>query len=133
MKWKHYIISPSCLLNVKQTMESLMQCLRFQPSSMVVIVVMQNWKKPKKKKDPKFFDQGFYFQPKTISERTGKIFGKFCFSINLTNYAKFVEKIRQIFNIENLKKEHLMLRSLKICMLEFYNNLITRGESGDNQ
>jgi hypothetical protein len=42
---------------------------------MVVFVVMQNWKKPKKKREkkktPKFFDQGFYFQPKKISERTG--------------------------------------------------------------
>ncbi len=54
-------------------MKSLMQYLRFQPPSMVVIVVMQNWKKPKtKKKNPKFFDQGFYFQPKKNSERTGK-------------------------------------------------------------
>jgi hypothetical protein len=26
----------------------------------------------KKKKNPKFFDQGFYFQPKKISETTGK-------------------------------------------------------------
>lgn len=106
-----------------------MQYLRFQPPSTLVIVVMQNWKKPKtKKKNPKFFDQGYLFSTKNNFRKNWEIFGKFCFSINLTNYAKFVEKFAKFFNIEKLKKETLMLRNLKICIPEFYNKLITRGE-----
>ncbi len=67
MEWKHYIVSASCFVKCKTNNGILDAILEISAS-----FYGSNGCHAKLEENPKFFDQGFYFQPKTISERTGK-------------------------------------------------------------